>query len=120
VVLKSLAEELSEPDRLFLEEWGRKPGTAGLMSSFVEANRQGSGGLVLGYRLYGLPWNFSFEEVSVPVHLWHGEDDLVVPMHHAEDLESRLPNARLHKLENIGHFSIQRHYGPMLDTLLPE
>jgi pimeloyl-ACP methyl ester carboxylesterase len=120
VALKSLIEELSESDRHFLEEHAQELGAAGLMSPFVEANRQGSGGVVLEYRLHGLPWNFSFEEVSVPVHLWHGEDDLVVPMHHAEDLESRLPNARLHKLEDTGHFSIQRHYGPMLDTLLPE
>ena len=56
----------------------------------------------------------------MPVHLWHGEKDLVVPMHHAEDMASRLPDAMVHKLEDTGHFSIQQHYGTMLDTLLAE
>jgi hypothetical protein len=36
------------------------------------------------------------------------------------DLASRLPDANLHRLKNTGHLSIQRHYGTMLDTLLPE
>ncbi len=119
VALKSLADDLSEPDRGLLEEWVQERGAAEVMSFSVEAFRQGSGGAVLDYRLYGQPWGFSFGEVSVPVDIWHGEDDLIVPMHHAEDLASRLPDAKLHKLEDTGHFSIQQHYGTMLDTLLP-
>ena len=70
--------------------------------------------------LLGQPWGFPLEEVSVPVHIWHGEDDLDVPMHHAEDMEARLAHAKLHRLKNTGHVSIQDHYGLMLDTLLPE
>ena len=120
VALKGLAEDASEPDRRFLEEGVRERGAAEVMSLFAEVFRQGSGGVVLDYRLHGQPWGFSFEEVSVPVHLWHGEEDLVVPMHHAEDVASRLPDARVHKLEDTGHFSIQQHYGTMLDTLLAE
>jgi len=89
------------------------------MSFSVEAFRQGNGGAVLDYRLYGQPWGFSFGEVSVPVDIWHGEDGLLVTMHHAEDLASRLPDAKLHKLEDTEHFSIQQHYRTMLDTLLP-
>lgn len=120
VALKSLTEELGEPDRHFLEGYARELGAAVVMSSFVEAFRQGSGGMVLEYRLYGRPWDFSFEGVSVPVNLWHGDEDLVVPMHHAEDMAARLPDARVHRLENTGHFSIQQHYGAMLDTLFSE
>jgi len=119
VALKSLAEDVSEPDRQFLDEGVRERGAAEVMRLFAEAFRQGGGGVVLEYRLYGRSWGFSFEEVSVPVHIWHGEDDLIVPMHHAEDLASRLPDAKLHKLEGTGHFSIQQHYGTMLDTMLP-
>jgi pimeloyl-ACP methyl ester carboxylesterase len=120
VALKSLAEDASEPDRRFLEEGVHKRGAAEVMSLFSEVFRQGSSGVVLEYRLYGRPWGFSFEEVSVPVRLWHDEEDLVVPVHHAEDLASRLPDAKLHKLRATGHFSIQQHYGTMLDTLLAE
>lgn len=119
VVLKTLSEELSEPDRLFLERrMGSKAG-ADLISTIVEAFRQGSGGPVVDIRLLGQPWGFPLEEVSVPVHIWHGENDLDTPIHHAEDMEARLAHAKLHRLKNTGHFSIQDHYGPMLDTLLP-
>jgi pimeloyl-ACP methyl ester carboxylesterase len=120
VALKGLAADLSETDRRFLEEGARERGAAEVMVLFAEVFRQGGGGVVLEYRLYGRPWGFSFEQVSVPVHLWHGEEDLVVLMHHAEDLASRLPDAKLHKLEDTGHFSIQQHYGTLLDTLLAE
>ena len=120
VALKSLAEDASEPDSRFLEAELQERGAAEVMGLFSEVFRQGSSGVVLEYSLYGRPWGFSLGEVSVPVHLWHGEDDLVVPMHHAEDLASRLPDAELHKLGNAGHFSIQQHYGAMLDTLLTE
>jgi pimeloyl-ACP methyl ester carboxylesterase len=120
VALKSLAEDASEPDRRFLEEGVRESGAAEVMSLFSEVFRQGGGGVVLEYRLHGRPWGFSFGGVSMPAHLWHGEEDLVVPMHHAEDLASRLPDAELHKLGNAGHFSIQQHYGTMLDTMLAE
>jgi hypothetical protein len=94
VGLKGLADDLSEPDRRFLEEGVRERGTAEVMSLFTEVFRQGGGGAILDYQLHGRPWGFSFEEVSVPVHLWHAEEDLVVPMHHAEDLASRLPDAK--------------------------
>jgi pimeloyl-ACP methyl ester carboxylesterase len=120
VALKSLAEDLSEPDRRFLEGEVQQRGAAEVMGLFAEVFRQGGGGAVLEYRLHGRPWGFSFEEMSVPVHLWHDEADLVVPVHHAEDLASRLPDAKLHKLRDTGHFSIQQHYGTMLDTLLAE
>ncbi len=43
----------------------------------------------------------------MPARRWHGEDDLAVPRHQAEDLASRLPDDELHKLGNAGHFSIQ-------------
>jgi pimeloyl-ACP methyl ester carboxylesterase len=120
VALKSLTEDLSESDRRFLEEEVQERGAAEVMGLFAEVFRQGGGGAVLDYRLHGRPWGLSFEEVSVPVHLWHDEEDLVVPVHHAEDLASRLPDAKLHKLKGTGHFSIQQHYGTMLDTLLAE
>jgi pimeloyl-ACP methyl ester carboxylesterase len=120
VALKSFTDEISEPDRRVLEEEARKRGAADVMRFFVEAFRQGGGGVVLEYRLWGLPWNFSLEEVAVPVHIWHGEDDLVVPLHDSQHLACRLPQAALHVIPDTGHVSILRHFGPMLDTLFSE
>ncbi len=44
----------------------------------------------------------------------------MVPMHHAEDMAAHLPQSGLYRLQNTGHFSILRHFGLMLDTLLSE
>lgn len=117
VALKSFAGELNESDRRIIEEYEQEYGSKTIMEFFVEAFRQGTGGVVLEYRLWAEPWGFSFDEAPVLVHLWHGEDDLMVPLHHAEDLASRLPRSRLHVLPGEGHVSIQGHFGAMLDAL---
>ncbi len=117
VVLKSLADELSEPDRRFLEEEKDKLGAAGVMTSTAEAFKQGAGGVVLEYRLCGLPWGFTLEEVHVPVHLWQGEDDRMTPVHHAENMAIRLPYAELHVLPRTGHLALTDHFGAVLDAM---
>jgi pimeloyl-ACP methyl ester carboxylesterase len=117
MMLKSLADELGEYDRRYLEEQEREPGAVGLVSTFVEALRQGAKGTVEEYRVCGQPWGFALEEVRAPVHLWQGEDDRMVPVHHAEDMAFRLPRARLDVLPRTGHISLLRHFGDMLDAL---
>jgi len=42
----------------------------------------------------------------------------MVPMHHAEDMVGRLPNATLHRLPGVGHVSIRLHIGEILDSLV--
>ena len=55
VALKGLADDLSEPDRRFLEEGVRERGAAEVMSLFTEVFRQGGGGVILDYQLHGRP-----------------------------------------------------------------
>lgn len=58
-----------------------------------------------------------FPSRRLPVHLWHGEEDRIVSVHHAEDMASRLPHVALHMLPHTGHLSVARHFGAMLDVL---
>ena len=118
LMLKSLADELGEHDRRYLEE--QELGAVGLVSTFVEALRQGAGGVVEEYRVCGQPWGFAFEEEHAPVHLWQGEDDRMVPVHHAESMALRLPRARLHVLPRTGHISLLCHFGDVLEALLTD
>ncbi len=112
--VKSLAAELSEPDRLVLERTGRE-----FMGGFIEALRQGPAGAIRDYQLWGRPWDFALEEVPLPVHLWQGDDDAMVPVHHARDLAERLPDATLTIVPDAGHLSIAERIGEMLDALAP-
>ena len=111
--LRSFKHEVSAVDQRVLDEQG-----PGIMAFFVEAFRQGPQGVVDDYLLSARPWGFALEELRVPVHVWQGDDDSMVPMHHAEDMVSRLPNATLHRLPGVGHISIQAHIGEILDSLV--
>jgi len=110
--LRSFKNEVSAVDQRVLDEQG-----PGIMAFFVEALRQGPQGVVDDYLLWAAPWGFALEQVRVPVHVWQGDDDLMVPMHHAEDMAARLPNATLHRLPGVGHVSIQLHIGEILDAV---
>ncbi|HSK61535.1 MAG TPA: alpha/beta hydrolase [Actinomycetospora sp.] len=110
-----VSSELSAPDREFL---ARRP-AGEEMAFFVEALRQGPAGVMDEYRLWAGPWHLPWSAVTSPVEIFQGEDDGMVPMHHAEDIASRLPKgiARIHRLPGVGHLSIQDHVGDVLDAL---
>lgn len=64
-------------------------------------------------------WGFSVADVAVPVSLWQGAQDLMVPRSHGEWLTTYLPNVSAHLFEDEGHLSlITRHFGAMLDEAL--
>jgi hypothetical protein len=41
-------------------------------------------------------WGFSLEEVEVPVELWHGAADPVIPVERVRTVAAELPNCRPH------------------------
>lgn len=64
-------------------------------------------------------WGFDPAEIGVPVSLWHGGQDLLIPLAHGEWLAANIPGARAHFLPETGHMSLWvRHYGAALDEML--
>ena len=116
LAVKQLSGELTAPDRAALET----DAAAAVMASFVESLRQGPDGVIAEYRLWAAPWGIAWDAVAAPVAVFQGEDDAMVPMHHAEDLLSRLPEGigELHRLPATGHLSITGHIGEVLDALV--
>jgi pimeloyl-ACP methyl ester carboxylesterase len=55
------------------------------------------------------PWGFSLAEITVPVAVWHGAADLMVPFAHGAWLVDHLPYAVPHLLEGEGHLSLVAH-----------
>jgi pimeloyl-ACP methyl ester carboxylesterase len=114
LAVNSIAAEVSPPDRAALAgEIG--PAT---VRSFVEAMRHGPAGVVADYQLYARPWDIAWPDIAVPVHLFQGDADKYVPMHHAEDIVRRLRPGigHLRRLEGDGHFSITTRIGEILDS----
>ena len=66
-------------------------------------------------------WGFSLGEIRVPVTIWQGADDRMVPATHGAWLADHVPGARAELRPGEGHISIAVDgYGEILDDLLAE
>jgi pimeloyl-ACP methyl ester carboxylesterase len=65
-------------------------------------------------------WGFGLDGMgSVPVAIWQGDQDLMVPYSHGQWLAERLPGARAHLCPGEGHLSlVVQRIGDVLDDLL--
>ncbi|HEY9242120.1 MAG TPA: alpha/beta hydrolase [Streptosporangiaceae bacterium] len=64
-------------------------------------------------------WGFPVEQAGqVPVAVWQGTEDLMVPPSHGAWLAGHIPGARPHLLPGQGHLTLVRGYGTVLDDLL--
>ena len=55
------------------------------------------------------PWGFALQEITLPVHIWHGEEDGNSPVAAARYLAQAIPGSRLRIWSGEGHFSMLRH-----------
>lgn len=86
--------------------------------STAEALRQGGRGVAWELTLLAQPWDFSLQEVRVPVRVWQGLADNIVPAAMARRLVGELPHSEAHYLSDEGHLSlIVRHLGAVLEDL---
>ncbi len=51
-------------------------------------------------------WGFDLSGIKVPVHLWQGDDDFMVPHSHSRWLASKIPTAELNFIPDEGHVSL--------------
>jgi pimeloyl-ACP methyl ester carboxylesterase len=98
--LEVLARELPEPDRAVLR---RPPVWALIRKSFSESVRQGDCGWMDDDLAFVKPWGFDPAAICVPVRLWQGELDVLVPRSHGEYLAARIPGASFELVPNEGH-----------------
>jgi pimeloyl-ACP methyl ester carboxylesterase len=80
-----------------------------LYQTMVTALSGGPSGLLMDMKTYSRPWGFSLKAIKCPVTLWHGTDDDVVHSRFAEDMQRKLPDAKLHFIEKQGHYSLLLH-----------
>ena len=86
--------------------------------STAEAIRPGGRGVAWELTLLAQPWDFPLAEVRVPIRIWQGLDDNIVPVAMARYLAAALPHSECHYLPDEGHLSlIVRHLDPVLADL---
>lgn len=87
--------------------------------SFHQALSSGLDGWVDDDLAFCRPWGFELASISVPVFVWQGSEDLMVPFAHGRWLAEHLPGATVRLLQGEGHVSITAGaLDRMLDELL--
>lgn len=108
--------ELSEPDKAIME----REGVVDLVAHMFQGGlAQGGRGATHEYVLFTRPWGFQLEAIRVPVYLWHGEDDRMVPVTHGRYLARTIPDCKARFFPNEGHLSlIINHFEEILAELV--
>ena len=89
-------------------------------SDLSEAFRQGSEGIVSEILTLLKPWGFDLTEIDLPIHVWHGTADSIVPFNLFNYTVSKLPNAIPHIVDNGGHFIALEYASQILGALTSE
>jgi pimeloyl-ACP methyl ester carboxylesterase len=89
-----------------------------LIAGIKEAFRQGGGGAADDVLLLARPWTFPSEEIRVPVRLWHGEADAIVPVGMGRYLAAAIPGCRAEFIPGAGHYVVFDRIGPFLDAMI--
>jgi pimeloyl-ACP methyl ester carboxylesterase len=89
-----------------------------LAASMRHGQRQGIVGWLHDDLTHLRPWGFDLGAITVPVAIWQGRLDRMVPFAHAEWLAAHVAGAQAHFVEGEGHLSLLSKVGAILDDLL--
>lgn len=84
----------------------------------AEGLRRGAGPFLQDLELLVSDWGFDPGTIEVPVELWHGDEDLVIPLCAALTLERRLKRPRLERVAGGGHFLVIDRWPEILGRLI--
>jgi pimeloyl-ACP methyl ester carboxylesterase len=83
-----------------------------------EGLRQGPRGPQHETRLMVTAWDFKPQEIQIPVHLWHGEDDRNAPIAMGRYMAMAIPNSRTKFYPGEGHISLFKKYSEEIFSTL--
>jgi pimeloyl-ACP methyl ester carboxylesterase len=107
MAMTQFARRLPEVDREILSD---PVSRRVFIESYQEALRGGPRGAARDLRLYTRPWGFGQDEIEMPVHFWHGEQDTIVPPSLARAQLGALRDGRARFFPGDAHFSVVFNY----------
>lgn len=88
-----------ESDRRIME----KQNGESTITHVQEAFRQGIDGTYRDMLLVSRPWGLDLEKISMPVFMWHGTADTLMPISAAREFAKKIPGCEPHFIPDAGH-----------------
>jgi pimeloyl-ACP methyl ester carboxylesterase len=113
--LEEMANSASPADE---DLWRGEVGQT-IHASMLESRRHhGLDPLVEETAIYGSPWGFDLDDIEVPVYLWYGKADVLVPPEMGLYLAREIPTAETHVYPDLDHLSVvEENESEMVETL---
>ncbi|WP_250007377.1 alpha/beta fold hydrolase [Actinoplanes sp. M2I2] len=113
-VVEAFGDLLSEVDKRAL--------TGGFAEYLAESTRYAVSAGIAGWREDDLAflaaWGFALSDIRVPVAVWQGDEDRMVPPTHGQWLAAHVPGVEVHLLPDEGHLSLLAGIDRVVDNLL--
>jgi pimeloyl-ACP methyl ester carboxylesterase len=88
------------------------------IDDIVRATRRQAHAPLLDLVLFTRDWGFAVRDITVPIRLWQGDADNIVPIAHAEHLASLIPDAELKIRPDESHLGALAAADEIFGTLL--
>lgn len=100
--LEEMADAAAPADE---DHWTGEIGKV-IHASMIESRRHhGLDPLVRETAIFGSPWNIDLGEIDVPMSLWYGKSDVLVPPEMGLHLATAIPTAEAHVYPDLDHLS---------------
>jgi pimeloyl-ACP methyl ester carboxylesterase len=99
---------------------GRPDVAAMFAESSAESVRAGGHGWIDDDLAFTRPWGFDPADITIPVQIWHGDLDVLVPVAHSVWLADRIPGATFTRDPGAGHLGALDAHPAVLAWLLDQ
>lgn len=114
---RSIRATLGQFPESDVEVMSRRAVKAAYIESYRRAPSSTARAAAQDFSLFASQWGFRLEDITLPVHVWHGDDDRNVPLSHGRLQSERIPGARLHECPGEGHLLALDRLGEILRTV---
>ncbi len=114
---RSIRATLGQSPRSDADVMNRPEVLSAYINSYRRAPSTTARAAAQDFSLFASQWGFRLEDITIPVDIWHGDDDRNVPMSHGRLQADRIPRARLHECPGEGHLLALVRLAEILTTV---